>query len=156
MKINSILNTEELAEKARRWCSYQERCQYEVVLKLKSWGATSSQLEKVCETLISEGFIDDQRFARMYASGKFRNNYWGKLKITAGLRSKNIDNTLIQEALGGIDEDEYLQIIKKLVLRKGQITGLKNYADRMKIAAYMASKGFESHLIMEIINNIKS
>jgi regulatory protein len=140
--------------KARSFCAYQERCRSEVAIRIRSFGLTREQTEGVIGKLEEDGFLNDERFASMYAGSKFRILRWGKIKIKAGLRSKSIADSLISQALAGINEEEYLKCIHELTDAK--LRTLKGVNDarvvKQKVYAYLASKGFEENLIFQELN----
>ena len=141
--------------KARSFCAYQERCRSEVIIRIRSFGLNREQTDLVIEKLEEEDFLNDERFALMYAGSKFRILHWGKMKIRAGLRSKGVSEILITPALAAIDEEQYLQSLRDLITAK--LRTLTSIEDprivKQKVFAYLASKGFEENLIFQEINN---
>jgi regulatory protein len=140
--------------KARSFCAYQERCRTEVTIRIRSFGLSREQTDGVIEKLEEEGFLNDERFATMYAGSKFRVLHWGKVKIKAGLRSKGIADSLITQALETIDEEAYKHCLHELTDAK--LRTLKGISDervvKQKVFAYLASKGFEENLIFQEFN----
>ncbi|MBC7862728.1 MAG: RecX family transcriptional regulator, partial [Bacteroidia bacterium] len=49
-------------EKLRAWCSYQERCQQEARDKLYELGLWTDAVESIISNLISENYINEERF----------------------------------------------------------------------------------------------
>ena len=143
--------------KARSFCAYQERCRSEVTIRMRSLGLTREQSEQVIEKLEEEGFLNDERFASMYAGSKFRVLRWGKVKIKAGLRSKGIADSLITQALASIDEEAYRKCLHELTDAKLRtLTGINDErVVKQKVFAYLASKGFEENLIFQELNKRK-
>ena len=138
--------------KIENYCAYQERAQQEVRDKLYEWGLFQNDVENIIATLIEENFLNEERFAKAYVSGKFRMKDWGKIKITQHLKAKKVSAPLIKIALQQIDYDEYLQKIDMLIQKKG-FSNLKNlsYVEKSKIVRYLQSKGYESDLIFDRI-----
>jgi regulatory protein len=139
--------------KIEAYCAYQDRCHYEVATKLHEWGITGEQKEQLISDLISNRFLDEERFALSYASGKFRIKRWGKVKIKQHLKAKFIPEYCIKKALNSIDPDEYYTTLIDLVNRKKE--DLQNERDswtkKAKIMRYLASKGYEQSLIYEVM-----
>ncbi|MNE08109.1 recombination regulator RecX [compost metagenome] len=140
-------------EKASRFCAYQERSQQEVRSKLYEWGLWTDAVEEIIADLIQNNYISEERFARMYALGKFRMKQWGKNKIKQGLKLKGVPENLIKKALLGIDPDDYEKTIvdtwkKKDLSEKERDPYKRNY----KIAQYLMSRGFEGDSVWAIIN----
>lgn len=141
--------------KAERFCAYQERCKFEVEMKLRQLGAKPNEVSKIISSLEEDDFLNDERFAKLFTSGKFRIKKWGKNKIRAELRMKKFSEDKIQNALDEIDTGEYKKTIEHLIKKKAQ--GIKNQEPRIrnqKIAMFLLSRGFESELIWKCIKMI--
>jgi len=148
------LTKQQAQKRAEGYCAYQERSQQEIRDKLYSWGVYSADVENIIVDLIAENFLNEERFAHAYTSGKFKIKRWGKIKITSGLKFKNVPPRLIKEALNTIDPDEYFNTLLDILSKKAALLDEKDvYKRRMKLAQYAFSRGFEKDLIFDILNN---
>ncbi|KKX49207.1 regulatory protein RecX, partial [Sphingobacterium sp. IITKGP-BTPF85] len=93
--------------KAASYCAYQERAQQEVRDKLYEWGLFQEDVEEIISQLISDNFLNEERFAIAYTLGKLRIKSWGKIKIKQSLKLKRVSDPLIKIAFSKIDLDEY-------------------------------------------------
>ena len=146
---------EELIYKAASYCSMSEHCISEVEAKLKAWGASESDSDKVIDRMIQENFIDEKRYCAFFVKDKFRFNSWGKIKIAFQLKSKRLDRTLIAEALELIEENDYQEMLLELL--KSKLKGLKydnNYEKQGKLFRFAQGRGFENNLIAKAIKKI--
>lgn len=138
--------------KAQMACAYQERCQQEMRDKLYEWGLHSEEVESLIAELISSNFLNEERYAKAFAGGKFRIKKWGRVKIKLELKKKKISEYCIRKAMEEIDEREYLKVLRELIEKKGkEIKGLKDYQRNYKIAQYAASRGFEQDLVFSLL-----
>ena len=138
--------------KAQKYCAYQERCQQEVRDKLYEWGLHSNEVEQIISELIVDNFLNEERFAKAYAGGKFRIKKWGRIKIKLELKKRKISDYCIKKAMQEIKEEEYLQTIKALIVKKSKDIKDKNTQVRnYKMVKYIASKGFEQDLIWDLL-----
>ena len=112
----------EAKRKAESYCAYQERAQQEVRNKLYEWGLHQEAVENIIVQLIEENFLNEERFAKAYALGKFRMKGWGKIKIKQHLKLKNVSEPLIRLALKTIDIDEYNKKIEETINKKTELT----------------------------------
>lgn len=134
-------------------CSRREMCVSDVKEKLQGWGLSEAETTKALETLISEKFIDNARYSKAFARDKFRYNRWGRIKIAANLRLKKVEAPDIKEALKSIDEDEYISVLKKLLeLQRRKIKAKNQFDLKGKLLRFGLSKGFESELLYDILN----
>jgi len=140
-------------KKVMAMCSKREYCCEDIRNKLISWGVTRSDTEKVIDNLIKENFINEKRFATAFVNDKFNYNKWGKIKIAAHLRHRNLTGDIIREALDSIDYDIYTKALKDLIASHRRSVKAKNQYDlKVKLLRYGLSKGFESSLLYEVLN----
>lgn len=143
--------------KAQHWCAYQERCQQEMRDKLYEWGLPSLAVEQLIAELISAGFLNEERFANAFASGKFRMKQWGRIKIRQELRQRKIPESLIHSALATINDQAYMQTLLRIITKKEKAETGKQSAKRdYKIMRYCVARGFEHDLVREVYNELKS
>lgn len=146
------LNPQQALLKAQQSCAYQERCQQEMRDKLYEWGLYSTDVENIIANLITDNFLNEERFAKAYAGGKFRIKKWGKVKIKIELKKRKISEYCIKKAMQEISDKDYLKTIKELIAKKSkEIKGGKDYHRKYKIAQYIASRGFEQDLIWDVL-----
>lgn len=142
----------QLILKAERFCAYQERCTHEIKQKMKELGSDEKETEKIISLLHENDFLNDERFARLYASGKFRIKRWGKNKIQAELRKKKIPDTFIKQGLDTISKEEYVNTLNELAKKKErEIKNSESRIKKQKIGNYLLSKGYESDLIWKVL-----
>lgn len=141
----------EIMHKMTAFCASRERCHSEVRTKLLNLNVYGDDLEEMISKLISEGFLNEERFARSYVSGKFRISKWGRTKIIYGLRSKKVADYCIQKGLEEIDEEEYRQVLTDLIDR--QLKGESSFEAKRKVVASLQRKGFETGLILDLIES---
>lgn len=141
-------------KRAESYCAYQERSQQEMRDKLYSWGLHSLDVENIIADLIGENFLNEERFAKAYTSGKFKIKQWGRIKIVNGLKFHRISPRLIKEALEEIDPNEYYATLERILVKKSAVLKESDpYKRRIKLAQYALSRGFENNLIFDILNN---
>lgn len=140
--------------KAQLYCAYQERCQQEMRDKLYEWGLYPDAVENLIAQLITENFLNEERFAKAYAGGKFRIKKWGRIKIKLELKKRHISDYCIRKGMQEIDEDDYIKTLQQLIEKKLKETKDRNpLVKNAKVARYVASRGFEQDLIWDILNN---
>jgi regulatory protein len=140
-------------EKMKSWCAYQERCQQEARNKLYEYGLWPEAVENIISVLISENFINEERFAKLYAGGKFRIKKWGRLKIKSALKQKKITDYCIKKAMAEIDEKDYIKTLEKLIALKGkQLKETSKIKKNYKLLQYAYGRGYEQDLISDILN----
>jgi regulatory protein len=141
--------------KIQRYCAYQERCHQEVKNKLFEFGLYSDQVNEVISELITNGFLNEERFARAFAGGKFRMKKWGRIKIVNELESKGVSANCIRLGLKEIDENDYQKILSEILLKKSEEIREGNlFAMRDKISKYAIQKGYEPEIVWKTIKQL--
>ncbi len=147
---------EQSIPKIKQYCAYQERCHSEVRDKLYSFGLNKEEVEEITSILITENYLNEERFAIHFAGGKFRMKGWGKNKIKQALKFKQVSDYCIKKALKEIDTAAYEKTFLKLAEQKLKILkSEKNiFITKRKLQDFLLQKGFENDLVREAVNNI--
>jgi len=149
-----VLDKKAALAKAEHYCAYQERSQYEIRNKLYEWGLKTAEVEELISELIVTNFLNEERFAKVYVSGKFNIKKWGKIKIKQSLKIKQVPDKMITKALNTIDSGDYMQTLLELAEKKAKlITESDAYKKKYKLITYLMSKGFENNLISEVLKD---
>lgn len=149
------MKQEKILEKISSYCAYQERSEKQVREKLHKLGADESLTEKLTHLLINEKYLDNLRFAKSYARGKFYQKKWGKQKIIAGLKTHYIPLNQINIALGEIDSADYIEELEKILKKKADsVKPFDNKTQRFKIYQSLYRKGYESELIFKLMEEV--
>lgn len=144
------LSPDEAKTKILRYCAYQERSHKEVKDKLYSFGLFSSDVNELIAYLITEGFLNEERFARAFAGGKFRMKKWGRLKIVRELESRGLTANCIRIGLREIDQADYEKSLHSIIQKKAEeLDEVDLFARRNKIARFAMQKGYEPDLVWE-------
>jgi regulatory protein len=139
--------------KIQHYCAYEERCMSDVKSKLQTFHLHDDLPEAIINKLIRDDYLNEERYARVFAGGKFRINHWGRNKIYAALLQKGLPELFILEGLNEIDEQEYIKVLKGLLSKKSKEVTESNIALRnKKLANFAISRGFEHGLVWEILN----
>ena len=147
---------EEALQKAKQYCAYQERCHSEVKEKLYSFGMNKKEVDELLSELISENYLNEERFAILYAGGKFRIKQWGKVKIKYSLKQKQVSEYCIKKALAVIDERDYTKTLEKLFEQKLKtLKAEKNiFIKKRKLQDYLMQRGFETGVVSKLIATV--
>jgi regulatory protein len=140
---------EKALQKLKHYCGYQERSHAEVKQKLYSLGLFKKEVEELISLLIEEGYLNEERFARLFASGKLRIRGWGKQKIRFELKRKGVSEFCIVNALKSIDETEYATIFNRQASKKWRLLQKEKniFVKKNKWQQYLLQKGFEPSII---------
>ena len=115
---NGDLTIKEIEIKLRYYCSYQERCHKEVQEKLRTFNVIPDGVNQIISNLISENFLNENRFSKSYVRGKFNIKHWGKIRIVNELKKRNISKYNINQGLKEIDELDYQNKFEEIFNKK--------------------------------------
>jgi len=142
--------------KAAAICSRAEKCEDDIKKKLSEWEVLPHVSKQIIQKLTEDKFIDNQRFATSFVKEKFSINKWGKIKIGINLRQKKIDNSIINDSLDQINQEDYVKCLQELLIKKQKT--IKNeipYNQKMKLLRFACSRGFESEIVSVTIDKNK-
>ena len=143
----------EALTKLEQYCAYQERCHKEVLQKLQSMRMIPEAIEQIVVNLMQNNYLNEERYAKAFVSGKFRIKKWGRYRMTQELKQKDIGKPLITMALQTIPEADYLKTFHTLAEKKADsITETNLFKKRKKLADYLLYRGWEPHLVYDKVN----
>lgn len=134
-------------------CAQAEHCQYEMTEKMRRWEVSDDAQARVMQRLVSERYVDDERYARAFVKDKVRYNKWGRRKVEQALWQKHIDEDIRQRVLDEVDDEEYLAVLKPLLKQKRRSTKAANdYELNQKLMRFALSRGFTFDIIRQCMN----
>ena len=138
--------------KAAMFCAYQERTQQEVRDRLHDWGVSGDDAEEVIAELIQQNYLNEERFAKSFAGGKFRVKGWGRRKIKQHLQQRGISGYNLDQAMKEIAPDDYRETLTDLLAKKRQSLRDDNpLVVKQILVRYALSKGYESELVWQVL-----
>ncbi|AUC21009.1 recombinase RecX [Polaribacter sejongensis] len=148
---------DELKRKLENYCVYQDRCHKEVEQKMREYKLIPEAREMILLSLMKDNFLNEERFAKSFARGKFRIKSWGKQRIVRELKFRDISVYNIKTALKEIDEKEYLQTIYRITENRNEVISESDiYKRKQKLIGFLMRKGFESELIYKVVAEVVS
>lgn len=148
---------EQALQKIKQYCAYQERSHFDTKEKLYSFGLFKVDVETILSALIEEDYLNEERFATLFAGGHFRTKKWGRIKINAALQQKRVSSYNIRKGLKVIEESAYRKCLLQLATVKWKSVKTEQWMNRMaKTTHYLLQKGYEANLIQEALAQIRS
>jgi regulatory protein len=146
-----------LLQKAASYCAYQERTQEEVRQRLRSWGVWGDEAEEIIAELIAQNYLSEERFAKSYAGGKFRQKNWGRRRIKQELTRRGLTDYTIRQGMSEITDKAYEETLRELLVKK--LSALERSESNLmkrkqKLVRYALGKGYESELVWRLVGEI--
>ena len=151
------MTKEQAIQKIKYYCSYQERCHKEVKEKLYGFKLQKNDVETIIAQLIEENYLNEVRFAQLFAGGKFRIKQWGRGRIRHELKQKQISEYCINKGLKEINEEVYNKTLQKLAAAKWKTMKKENnlFVRRSKTINLLLQRGFEHALAHEAVASLQ-
>ncbi|NWG27884.1 MAG: regulatory protein RecX [Ignavibacteriaceae bacterium] len=128
-------------------------------LRRKLWNKNYEQklIDEVIQDLKNNSYLNDEDFIREFMAEKSKSKGWSTKRIKTELLKRGIDNKLIDEMLNGQPND--LDFNNAIILAKKkyevlQKRNLEPKAIRIKLSAFLFSKGFDYDLIKEVCGKL--
>ena len=156
MHSKRIYDINMVVERLKNYCAIQDRCQLDVIQKMREWRLLDATQNHLLELLIEGQYVNEERYSRAFCRGKFKMKKWGKLRIINELKKKRISDICIANGLEEIDDIEYRRVLNNIYQRKKERIKEKNhFIKKKKIATYLMNKGYESDLVWEKLRELK-
>lgn len=152
---HELIDIKLIKQKIQHYCAIRDRCQSQVIKKLKDYGANTHQLEDILKELVQHDFLNEERFARTFCSGKFKINKWGKQKIAYELSKLKVPQKIIEIGMSEVNQSEYISRIAELSEKKYKLVKDSNsYIRKKKVVNYLVGKGYETNLVWAFVNQL--
>ena len=153
--MNNSYTLEEAKKKLEHYCAYQERCHKEVTQKLIQMQMIPEVRDHIVVHLLEHNFLNEERYAKAFVSGKFNIKKWGKQRLKLELKRKDISNYNIDSALKIIDESDYYKTFNQLAEKKLEsIKEPNKFKKKKKLIDYLLYRGWETHLVYDKVNEL--
>lgn len=157
MKLKKSFTVNEIQRKLEHYCVYQDRCHKEIEKKMYEYQLIPEAKEQILLHLMQHNFLNEERFAKSFARGKFRIKKYGKQRIVRELKMRDISAYNIKTALKEINEEDYLNTIYHITERRNEVIAEPNLQKRKKkLIDFLLRKGFETELIFKTVHDVLS
>jgi len=140
---------EEIRKKILDYCAKRECSVKKAQAKLFEWNCDIEYQQELLIELISENFINEERFCKAFVHDHLILNQWGLIKIRAQLKAEGCSNKNISIAVDSEwNEELYMETIQILADKKKKTLKGNIILQKKKIYQFLAQRGFESDRIL--------
>ncbi|MFI1744913.1 regulatory protein RecX [Thalassobellus sediminis] len=155
MQTKKTYTLQEATKKLEHYCAYQERCHQEVRQKLEGMYMIPEAIDVIIVHLLEHNFLNEERFAKTFVSGKFKIKAWGRRRLNFELKQKGVSKFNINQALATIPDVDYIGFFSDLAEKRANLLKEPNvYKKRKKFIDYFLYRGWESYLVYEKANEL--
>jgi regulatory protein len=144
----------DVLQNMKTWCATREVCILEAKTKMRKWNVSEADSDKIIESLIKSGFIDEERYAKAFANDKLLLDKWGPQKVRLILKQRGIKDALITKAISekNIDQDAVVsELLSKKIKSFKQLTSNEIYA---KLMRFGLSRGFDYSIVAKYAGQV--
>jgi regulatory protein len=131
---------------ALRYVAIRQRSEWEIRSYLGRKQVSPALADIILNKLSDYGYIDDQKFARMWVENRRLLRPTSLRKLQQELRAKRVNNETIEQAFAEDNTDEQ-QVLRELVAKKRA-----RYPDDLKLMQYLARQGFSYEDIKKVLS----
>lgn len=149
-ELQSAINeseTKRAFEKGADYLASRMHSKKELIDKLIKKGFLKQNAEAACKKLEQYGYINDEVFAKMHVQA---NSRYSRFVLQNKLKQKGIDKQIILSALDNVSNDDEFELCKKYAEKYIKGKNIVSSADRQKLYASLARRGFGFDLIKKV------
>jgi len=155
MKEKKYFSIEEIKRKLERYCVYQDRCHKEIETKLREFVLIKEAKNQIILHLMEHDFVNEERFSKSFARGKFNIKKWGKQRIVRELKLRDVSPYNIKTALKEIDEEVYIDTVFEITEKRNRLLKESDiYKRKKKLSDFLMRKGYEFDLIYSTVDEV--
>ena len=137
---------------ALKYINIKMRCESEIRTYLKKKQIDNNVINKVINKLKEDNLINENNYVKSFVADKINLNKLGQNKIRNELLKLKIDESIINEELSKINQEDLINNLESLVDKK--IKSNKTYAGdvlKQKILTDLINKGYKKEDILNVL-----
>ena len=153
--INAVNQTEKrlIKNKIVVMLSYRQRSKNELKELFLTNGFSLNNIKDVINDLEQRGYINDHKFAYMYASHLVKEKKLGQFLVEQKLKEHKIDSQTIEVIVSRLYKDfPSVEMINEIIRKKKRFNS-KSEKDKIKLTNYLKSKGFQLEEIISVMQS---
>ena len=149
------LSREEILEKIRHFCAYQERSRLQVMRKLQALGCSEEDVPAILEMLAEGNYLNEARFVAQYVRSRAAAKGWGPAKIAMALQRETGANHRDEIKQDEESKTRALEKLKKdLSKKRSELEHKQDPKIREKLMRFCLSRGFTLEDALRILENL--
>lgn len=130
----------------------RDRTRFDLSRLLAARGFSRDERELTINRLKEQGYLDDRRFATIWARGRLRAKPMGPYRLKQELDSKGVEEQLVREVLRELYEDGEEAAARRAIA--GKVSALRHLpaASRPgRVARFLQRRGFSTQVIWRLL-----
>lgn len=143
-------------KEAYRYASMRKRSEFQIRGKLKEKGFLPEETAAAIDFLKKFGMIDDEEFARAFATEKVTKKQLGGARLKQELRRAGVSDEIsasVIEEIAPAETEEILDVMRKLTEKKLRMIAKKEpEKQKNSLILFLTGKGYKYEYIKQIID----
>ncbi len=142
---------------AYRYLAIRPRSRAEVEKRLRERDFAPDIVSAVVDHLLRLGYLNDEEFARQWASSRMRSRGFGRRRIEQELRQRGVERETVAAALEGLfEERSEIDLARREAEKKLRtLARFLPEVRRRRLAGFLERKGFPSGVIHAILGTLE-
>jgi regulatory protein len=128
-----------------RYLNRRDRTVFEMRRHLEQRGCLGDEIDGAIEVLVEQGYLDDGRYARLFAEDKRTLEQWGTERIQRTLLERGVDRELVDRTLAARAPDSEVARAVALLQRRFP-TPLRGARDCERALGVLLRKGYDTEV----------
>lgn len=139
-------------QSALRYLGYRPRSEAEVRRLLQQRGYLPAAADAAIRRLFSLNYLNDEDFARNWARSRVQDNGYGPRRIEQELRSKDIDPSIVRDALReAFAQQDEAALAKRVLTKRFKSENLKEPTALRRAASFLQRRGYSRKVIFDLL-----
>lgn len=140
---------------ALRLLSFRVRSVKELEDRLKKKKVASDLIEKVVQGLKSQGLLDDEKFAKLFAHSSVYTRPMGRRRLEFDLSKKGLSKETVRKTMDSLGDYDEKKAAKELVFGRFQkMTGVPDEKKKARLFAFLRRRGFSTETIFSALSDL--
>ena len=136
-------------------CAKAEHCTGEMREKMWRWGIDEDAQQRIVDYLVTNKYVDDERFCRMFVRDKITYNRWGRRKVEQALIAKRISSDVYKPLLDEVEPEDFTAVLRPLLDSKRRtLKATTDYELNMKLIKFALGRGFDMETIRKCLTDV--
>jgi regulatory protein len=140
---------------AMRLLSFRARSTQELRQRLQRKKYEETVIEAVLQVCAKQGFLDDEKFAKLYALSRLQSRPSGRRQIEFDLKNKGVSPGVVSRALGDLEDFNERKMALDLALRRQRsLSGLPENTAKTRLYGFLKRRGFNGDAVSYALSQL--
>ncbi len=152
---SALSPVEKAKSDALRLITFRVRSEDELRRRLKMRRHSDETVEETVAFLKSKGFVDDEKFAQLYANSRLTTRPAGLSQVERELRQKGVSKDIAARTMASLPEYDEKQAAAELVKSRFiKMTGVSAEKKKARLFAFLRRRGFSSAAVLAALSEL--